>query len=121
MANLFETETDISPVDAEKIPKPKIRSMQLNNSRKTLFFKDGLYQVKPLFKKAPNYKPHLNNYNTAESNCQSLRRRLRKDKSLEEQCKAEINKFIEEGDIEKLCKIPLVALDPKGQINYLSQ
>ena len=80
-----------------------------------------MFWVKPIFKKKPDYKPILNNCNIAERNYQSLRRRLSKDKSLEEQYKAEINILIEKGDIEEICETPLVALDPKRHINYLPQ
>ena len=82
--------------------------------KKNLTFDRGMYWVKPIFKKAADYKPLLNNYNIAERNYQSLRRRLAKDKSLQEQYKAEINKLIEKGDIEEVCETPLEASDPKG-------
>ena len=89
--------------------------------KKNLTFDRGMYWVKPIFKKAADYKPLLNNYNIAEKNYQSLRRRLAKDKSLEEQYIAEINKLIGKGDIEEVCETPLVASDPKRYINYLPQ
>lgn len=60
--------------------------------------------VKISSKKTPHYKTLLNNYNIAERNDKSLRRRLAKDKSLEEQYNSE-----------------MVASDPKRLINYLPQ
>ena len=50
---------------------------EFNNN---LTFDKGVYWVKPIFEKAPDYKPLFNNYNIAERNYQSLRRRLAKDK-----------------------------------------
>ena len=121
MANLFETEADKGPVDAENDPKIEDEKYAMKEFKKNLSFERGMYWVKPIFKKASYHKPLLNNYNIAEKNYQSLRRRIAKDKSLEEQDKAEINKLIEKGDIEEVCETPLVASDPKRHINYLSQ
>ena len=113
MANLFETEADKGPVDAENDPKTEDEKYALEEFKKNLTFDRGMYWVKPIFKKASDYKPLLYNYNIAEKNYKSLRRRLAKDKSLEEQYKAEINKLIDKGDIEEVCETPLVASDPK--------
>ena len=121
MANLFETEADISPIDAEKDPKTEDERYTIEEFKKNLAFEQVMYLVKPIFKKAPDYKPLHNNYSIAERYYQSIRRRLAKDKSLEEQYKAEINKFIEKGDIEEVCETHLVASDPKRHINYLPQ
>ena len=46
---------------------------------------------------------------------------MAKDKSLEEQYKAEINKLIHKGDIEEVSENQLEASDPKRHINYLPQ
>ena len=121
MANLFESGADKGPVDAESDPNTEDEKNAMEEFKKNLTFDRGMYWVKPIFKKAADYKPFLNNYNIAEMNYQSLRSRLAKDKNLEEQYKAEINKLIEKGDIEEVCETQLVASDPKRYINYLPQ
>ena len=118
---LFETEADVNQLDVGKDHKSEDERYAMEEFKKHLTFKNGMYWVKPLFKKPPDYTPLLNNYNIAEKNYQSLRRRLAKDKSLEEQYKAEINKLIHKGDIEEVSENQLEASDPKRHINYLPQ
>ena len=121
IANLFETEADKGPADAENNLLTEDEQYAVDEFKKSLTFDRGMYWIKPIFKKAADYKPLLNNYNIAEKNYQSLRRRLAKDKSLEDQYKAEITKLIEKGDIEEVSETPLEASDPKRYINYLPQ
>ena len=74
MANLFETEADKGPVDAENDPKTEDEKYAMEEFKKNLTFEKGMYWAKPISKKLLDYKPFLNDYNITERNYQSLRR-----------------------------------------------
>ena len=50
MTNLFETEADKGPVDAENDPKPEDEKYAMEEFKKNLTFEKGMYWVKPIFK-----------------------------------------------------------------------
>ena len=51
MANLFETEADKGPVDAENDPKTDDEKYAMKEFKKNLTFERRMYWAKPIFKK----------------------------------------------------------------------
>ena len=51
MANLFESEADKGPVDAENDPKTEDKKYGMEEFKKNLTFEKEMYWIKPIFKK----------------------------------------------------------------------